>query len=397
MTAAHVPGKPVGMEVSIAIAEAARLADVDIVAAYPITPQTHVVEHLAELVADGDLVAEYVPVESEHSALSVCCGTSAVGARTFTATSSQGLALMHEIMFITAGLRLPIVMAVANRALSSPINIWNDHSDVMTERDSGWIQVFAENGQEALDLTLWSFRVAEDKRVSLPVEMNFDGFMLSHVIEPIVMPEQEKVRKFLPPFEPLQRLDVDAPRSLGPVGIPDIYTEAKKAQLEALLGAYRPALEAWDDFERLFGRRYRPIETYRTEGADVLLVTMGGLSETAMAVVDECRTKGEKAGLVRIRLWRPFPFEDFRKAIAGAKALGVVDRAISFGGPLGPVASEIKAALYADARRPAIVEFVAGLGGRDVTFDDMHRMFDETAAAARTGKVPAPRLVGLRE
>jgi pyruvate ferredoxin oxidoreductase alpha subunit len=247
MSAAREPGKPVGMEVSIAIAEAARLADADIVAAYPITPQTHVVEHLAELVADGELDADFVPVESEHSALSICCGTSAVGARTFTATSSQGLALMHEILFIAASLRLPIVMVVANRALSGPINIWNDHSDVMANRDVGWIQVFAENGQEALDLTLWAFRVAEDKRVSLPVMVNFDGFLLSHVIEPVVLPEAAAVRKFIPPFEPLHRLDVDDPRSMGPVGIPDIYTEAKKAQLEVLLGSAGPAVEAWDE------------------------------------------------------------------------------------------------------------------------------------------------------
>jgi pyruvate ferredoxin oxidoreductase alpha subunit len=397
MSAAVTPGKPVGMEVSIAIAEAAKLADVDIVAAYPITPQTHIVEHLAELVADGDLDAEFIPVESEHSALSVCCGTSAVGARTFTATSSQGLALMHEILFITAALRLPVVMAVANRALSGPINIWNDHSDIMANRDAGWIQVFAENGQEALDLTLWAFRVAEDKRVSLPVIVNFDGFVLSHVIEPTVMPDEETVRKYLPPFEPLQRLDIDHPLSFGPVGIPDIYTEARKAQLEVLLASHGPALEAWAEFAKIFGRSYKPIETYRADDAEILMLTMGGIGETAMSVVDERRAKGDKVGLVRIRLWRPFPFAEFKQAIAKAKALAVLDRALVFGGPMGPVASEIKAALYADAKRPLITEFVVGLGGRDVTFADFHKMFDETSAALKTGKVPAPRMVGLRE
>jgi pyruvate ferredoxin oxidoreductase alpha subunit len=397
MSAPQTPGKPVGMEVSIAIAEAARLADVDVIAAYPITPQTHIVEHLADVVADGDLDAEFVPVESEHSALSVCCGTSAVGARTFTATSSQGLALMHEILFITAALRLPVVMAVANRALSGPINIWNDHSDIMANRDAGWIQVFAENGQEALDLTLWAFRVAEDKRVSLPTIVNFDGFLLSHVIEPTILPDEETVRKYLPPFEPIQRLDVDRPVSLGPVGIPDIYTEAKKAHLEVLLGSYGPALEAWAEFEKIFGRSYKPIETYKAEDAEILMLTMGGLGETAMSVVDERRAKGEKVGLVRIRLWRPFPFADFKQAIVKCKTLAVIDRAIVPGGPTGPVASEVKAALYDAAHRPLIVEFVAGLGGRDVTFAEFHRMFDETAAAAKAGKAPAPRLVGLRE
>jgi pyruvate ferredoxin oxidoreductase alpha subunit len=397
MSAPHATGKPVGMEVSIAIAEAAKLADVDVIAAYPITPQTHIVEHLAEIVADGDLDAEYIPVESEHSAMSVCCGTSAVGARTFTATSSQGLALMHEILFIAPALRLPIVMAVANRSLSGPISIWNDHSDIMAERDVGWVQVFAENGQEALDLTLWAFRVAEDKRVSLPTIVNFDGFLLSHVIEPTVLPDEATVRSYLPPFEPLQRLDVDDPKSFGPVGIPDIYTEARKVQLQTLLDAYGPALEAWAEFEKIFGRRYQPIETYRADDADVLMLTMGGLGETAMSVVDERRAKGEKVGLVRIRLWRPFPFDEFKKAIAKCKVLAVLDRAISFGGPTGPVASEVKAALYHDAHRPLVVEFVVGLGGRDVPFAEFHRMFDETAAALRVGKAPAPRLVGLRE
>ena len=397
MSAPQTTGKPVGMEVSIAIAEAAKLADVDIIAAYPITPQTHIVEHLAEIVADGDLDAEFIPVESEHSALSVCCGTSAVGARTFTATSSQGLALMHEILFIASAMRLPIVMAVANRALSGPINIWNDHSDIMAERDAGWIQVFAENGQEALDLTLWAFRVAEDKRVSLPTIVNFDGFVLSHVIEPITMPDVDTVRKYLPVFDPLQRLDVDAPVSLGPVGMPDIYTETKKAQLETLLASYGPAVEAWAEFEKIFGRSYKPIETYKADDADVLLLTMGGIGETAMSVVDERRAKGEKVGLVRIRLWRPFPFDDFKAAIAKCKALAVIDRALSFGGPMGPVASEVKAALYHETRRPLIVEFVAGLGGRDVTFAAFHLMFDETAAALKAGKAPAPRMVGLRE
>lgn len=397
MSGPIVAGKPVGMEVSIAIAEAAKLADVDIIAAYPITPQTHIVEHLAEIVADGDLDAEFIPVESEHSAMSVCCGTSAAGARTFTATSSQGLALMHEILFIASALRLPIVMPVANRSLSGPISIWNDHSDVMANRDAGWIQVFAENGQESLDLTIWAFRVAEDKRVSLPVMVNFDGFMLSHVVEPITLPDVETVRKFLPTFEPLQRLDVDDPRSLGPVGIPDIYTEAKKAQLQVLLDSYGPIVETWAEFEKIFGRSYKPIETYKADDAEILMLTMGGLGETAMSVVDERRAKGEKVGLVRIRLWRPFPFEEFKKAISKCKALAVLDRAISFGGPMGPVASEVKAALYADAHRPLLVEFVVGLGGRDVTFAEFHRMWDETAAALKSGKVPAPRMVGLRE
>jgi pyruvate ferredoxin oxidoreductase alpha subunit len=212
-----------GMEVSIGIAEAASACDVDVIAAYPITPQTHVVEHLSEIVADGELDAEFMPVESEHAAMSACCGSAAAGARTFTATASQGLALMHEILFIASSLRLPMVMVVANRALSGPISIWNDHSDVMTERDVGWIQVFAENGQEAVDLVVQAFKISEDKRVLLPAMVHFDGFVLSHMVEPIELLSRDEVKTFLPDYEPQHRLDIDNPITMGPVGVPEVY------------------------------------------------------------------------------------------------------------------------------------------------------------------------------
>ncbi|MBN2494752.1 MAG: pyruvate ferredoxin oxidoreductase [Deltaproteobacteria bacterium] len=386
-----------GMEASIAIAEAVCLCDADIVAAYPITPQTHIVEHLSELVADGKLHANFVPVESEHSAMSVCCGTSAVGARTYTATASQGLALMHEILFIAPALRLPIVMSVANRSLSGPISIWNDHSDVMAERDIGWVQIFAENAQQALDLTIWAFRLAEDRRVSLPVMVNFDGFILSHTIEPVLMPDKETVQAYLPPFEPLLRLDVDAPVSMGPVGIPDIYTETHHVQQVLLTDAYGPIVETLDAFGKHFGREYKPVETYRADDAEVLLLTMGALGETAMEAVDLRRERGQKVGLLRLRLWRPFPFEDLYRAVGRRPVLGVMDRAISYGGPYGPVASEIKAAFYHREQRPRVVEFVAGLGGRDVPISDFDTMFDALFDTLETGRVPEPRLVGLRE
>jgi len=389
--------KRLGLEASIAIAEVVCRCDADIVAAYPITPQTHVVEHLSELVADGELDAAFVPVESEHSAMSVCCGTAAVGARTFTATASQGLALMHEILFIASALRLPIVMTVANRALSGPINIWNDHSDVMAERDVGWVQIFAESAQEAADLTIWSFRLAEDKRVSLPVMMNFDGFILTHTIEPMLMPDKEMVQAYLPPWEPLLKLDVDEPISMGPVGMPDIYTEAKQVQQHVLTQAYGPIVETLEEFSKHFGRTYKPVETYRADDAEVLLCTMGALGQTAMDVVDQRRKKGQKVGLVRIRLWRPFPFEDLYQAVGRAPVLGVMDRCISLGGPIGPVASEVKSALYHRDPRPKIVEFVAGLGGRDVPLSDFDKMFDDIYHTLETGKVPDPVIVGLRE
>ncbi|MBW2617592.1 MAG: pyruvate ferredoxin oxidoreductase, partial [Deltaproteobacteria bacterium] len=277
----------IGLEVSLACSEAVRLANADVVAAYPITPQTHIVEHLSELVADGRLDAEFVPVESEHSAMSACIGSAAAGARTFTATSAQGLALMHEVLFIASGLRLPMVMVVANRAMSAPISIWNDHSDIMAERDVGWIQYFCENGQEVMDLTLAAFKITEDHRLMLPIMVNLDGFTLSHVIEPIIMPDQAEVDAYLPPFEPVFRFDPANPLTLGPVGVPEIYAEARM-QLEEALASSLPVIEEhWAGFAEKFGRTYKPIETYKMDGADTALLTMGSISETAMTAVDE--------------------------------------------------------------------------------------------------------------
>jgi pyruvate ferredoxin oxidoreductase alpha subunit len=365
-----------GIEVSLAIAEAAAACDVDCIAAYPITPQTHIVEHLSELVADGELDAEFIPVESEHAALSCCCGTAAAGARTFTATASQGLALMHEILFIAANMRLPIVMTVANRALSAPINIWNDHSDVMTERDSGWLSIFAENGQEAADLVPICHRIAEDKRVLLPIMLNFDGFILSHVVEPIELLSKEEIAKFLPVYQPQQRLDIDNPISMGPVGMPEVYTEAKMAHEAVMRASYGPICEVFEEFEKQFGRTYKPVESYKTDDAKILLVMMGSISETAMSWVDEVREKGQKVGLVRFRLWRPLPMDDFKKAVSGAKVLGIIDRHFSPGGAGGPLAQEIKYMLYGQPSAPSIVEVVAGLGGRDVDYSTFDELFD---------------------
>ncbi|MDR2338720.1 MAG: pyruvate ferredoxin oxidoreductase [Deltaproteobacteria bacterium] len=362
--------KLVGMEVSVAVAEAARLCDTDVVAAYPITPQTHIVEHLSELVANGHLDAEYIPVESEQSAMSSCIGAAAAGARTFTATSSQGLALMNEMVFIAPVLRLPIVLAIANRALSAPINIWNDHSDIMTIRDSGWISLFAENGQEALDMTILSFRIGEDPRVSLPVTMNIDGFTLSHFIEPIDMPEIEAVRKFLPPWKPLVQLDIGAPISIGLLGTPESYTEARKATDNVLVASKPVVVESFEAFKAQFGREYKVVETYKAEGAETLLLTMGSISETAMTAIDEMREAGESVGLVRIRLWRPFPSEELLKVLLPAKNVAVIDRHIMMGTPDGPVAVEVKSLLYDAPNRPNVSNFVLGLGGRDVTRDD---------------------------
>ena len=388
--------KRVGMEVSIALAEAVRMANADCVAAYPITPQTHIVEHLSELVADGKLDAEFIPVESEHSALSVCAGTSAVGARTFTATSAQGLALMHEILFIVSGMRLPIVMAVANRALSAPLSIWNDHSDVMASRDCGWIQIFTESGQDTFDQTLCAFRIAEDQRVLIPTIINLDGFTLSHVVEPMQWVDQEQVDGFLPPYKPLYTLHPDKPLTMGAFAMPEVYAEAKKAQEVALRNSYPVILEVWKKWGELTGRQYHPVETYRMKGAKIALLTMGSFGEIAMEAVDHMREKGIPVGLIKLRLWRPFPFEEIRKSIQGLETLVIMDRAISLGGIGGPVCSEIKAALYQQSKRPKIFGFVGGLGGRDVPPEQFEDMVQQALKMKDKRKVEEFTTIGIR-
>lgn len=371
-------GKRIGIEVSIAAADAVAMANVDVVAAYPITPQTHIVEHLSELVANGELVAEFIPVESEHSAMSVCCGSSAIGARTFTCTSSQGLALMNEIVFIASSLRLPIVMILANRSLSGPLSIWNDHTDVMSIRDCGWIQVFVENGQETFDHVMFAFRVAEAANVSLPIIVNMDGFILTHVIEPITYWDQETVDKYLPEFTPVNRLHPDAPSTMGAFGMPGIYTEAKKAQNDALIQSYPEILKAWKEMGDLTGRHYKPVETYQADGAQTVFLTMGSIGETVSIAVDQLREQGKSVGLVKLRLWRPFPYDDLREAVKGVKQIIVIDRAVSFGGPGGPVASEIRSAFYSEDNKPDITNFISGLAGRDVTPTDYIAMYEKT-------------------
>ncbi|HET6478215.1 MAG TPA: transketolase C-terminal domain-containing protein [Dehalococcoidales bacterium] len=386
-----------GLEVSIAVADAAMLSDVDVVSAYPITPQTHIVEHLAELVANGELKAAYIPVESEHSAMSACLGAAAVGARTFTATASQGLELMHEVLFIASAMQLPIVMAVANRALSAPISIWGDHSDVMAARDVGWIQIFVENGQESVDNVICAFRMGEDKRVLLPVMIHLDGFSLTHVIEPIELPDKKDVDRFLPPFKYPLPLDPAKPITMGALGSPFIYTEVKWAQEINLEASKGTILEVWREFGKAFGRNYSPVEKYQTDGAKVLLMTMGSYSETAMVAVDKMRNDGKKVGLLKLRLWRPFPYEELREAVKGAEVLIVLDRAISFGGPGGPVCSEVKAALYGEEKRPKVVGFVGGLGGRDISISGFEEMINHGIEIARTGSKREFEIYGVRE
>jgi pyruvate ferredoxin oxidoreductase alpha subunit len=305
---------------------------------------------------------------------------------------------MNEILFIIPALRLPIVMTLANRALSGPISIWNDHSDLMSVRDTGWIAIFAENGQEAFDLTLQSFKIAEDHRVLLPISVNIDGFTLSHVIEPHEFLSQEEVNEFLPPYQPLVQLNPDKPVSMGMVGIPEVFFEAKKAQDVALIESKTVIKEVFKDFGDRFGRYYNVIESYRVEDAETLLLTMGSISETAMEAIDVMRDEqGRRVGLLRLRLWRPFPADELREMVKGVKTLAVIDRAVSFGGTGGPVAGEIRSVLYSTADRPYVASFIAGLGGRDVTVKDFMNMATLAEKMEAEGEIHEYKMIGVRE
>jgi len=389
--------KRVGMEVSVAISEVVKLANADVIAAYPITPQTHIVEHLAELVADGELDAEYIPVESEHSAMSACLGASAVGARTFTATAGQGLELMHEVLYVASSMRLPVVMTVVNRALSAPLSVWNDHSDAMAVRDTGWIQIFVENGQEAIDNVICAFRIAEDQKVLLPVMIHLDGFYLSHMIEPIFLPEQDEVEKFLPKNDYPLPLDPAKPVGMGDFAPPIIYPEAKWAQEVNLTAAKEVILQCWNDFGSFFRRHYSPVECYHCEDADVLLLTMGSFSETASIAIDKMRKEGRNVGLLKLRLWRPFPFKEIRQAVQNAEVLIILDRALSFGGPGGPVCSEIRSALYSEEKKPKVISFVGGLGGRDITVAGFEDIVNRGIEISQKGSEKEFEIFGVRE
>lgn len=387
--------KRVALEASHAVAEAARMADVDVISAYPITPQTHIPERLAEMVANGELSAAYIPVESEHSAMSACLGAASVGARTFTTTAGQGLELMHEVVYVASSMRYPVVMAVCNRALSSPLSVWGDHSDVMAVRDTGWIQVFCQNNQEAFDLTLWAFRVGEDLKVLLPVMVHLDGFSLSHVTEAMMLPEQSEVDRFLPKFQYPFALNPDKPMSHGPFAPPEIYSEAKLAQEMVFRESRETILQGWKEFGDIFGRYYHPVEQYRTEGAETLLLTMGSFTETAKLVIDRRKDEGEAIGLISLRIWRPFPFKEFHQAVKGAKVVIVFDRCISFGMG-GPVLSEVRSALYNEEPRPSVVGIIGGLGGRDMAEKDFEYVIDRGKEIAENGTEKIIETVGIR-
>jgi pyruvate/2-oxoacid:ferredoxin oxidoreductase alpha subunit len=363
-----------------AVAYGAMLARTEVISAYPITPQTQVVEELSEMVADGRLKARYIKVESEHSAMASCIGASATGARAFTATSSQGLVLMHEVLHWAAGGRLPIVMSVINRALAPGLNIWGDQNDSIAQRDTGWIQLYCENGQEVLDTTIMAFKLAE--MVDLPVMIVLDAFYLSHTSEPVDIPDQALVDKFLPPRQARYKLDVNEPHSFGGLTKPDAYMEIRLRQQEAMDLAHHAFKKVEADWKRLTGRSYGPIESYEAKDAELLLVTSGTITSTSRYVVNELRAEGKKVGLVKVKMFRPSPLAELRKALAGVRKVAVLDRNISPGHG-GVFAQEIRSALYElpPEDRPVLFGYVLGLGGRDVTPKTIREIVDRTMAA----------------
>ncbi len=351
------------------IAYAFKLARVQVIPAYPITPSTLVPEKVSELIAKGEMKAEFVPVESEHSAMSAAVGASAKGVRVGTATASQGLELMHEILYIASGMRLPIVMGIGNRALSAPINIWCDHQDMIGARDTGWLQFFAESNQEALDLAIMAFKIAEDERVLLPAMVGLDAFVLTHTVEPVDMPEQEEVDEFLGEYKPrYHTLDPQNPATLGSFAFPDHYMEFKYAQWVAMERASEVIDEVFEKFHKKFGRKYAKVNPEFVEDADIVLVTMGSMSGTAREFVKKLRSEGKKVGLVKITVFRPFPKKEIKAALKNAKVVAVIDRNISFGFG-GAVYSEIASVFANEKEKPYIVDFIVGLGGRDITFN----------------------------
>ena len=354
-----------------AIAEMVTLCRPQVVSAYPITPQTIIVEELARIKADGDLKAEFINVEGEHSAASLVLGACATGVRVFTATSSQGLLLMGEVVFNIAGMRLPVVMVNANRSVSAPLNIWNDQQDSMTMRDSGWLQFYAENNQEACDLILQAYRIAEDHRVMLPVMVCVDGFVLPHAYETVDLPGQDDVDAFLPSFKPRYRLDPDNPLTMGAFTEPDKYMETRYMIQRTMEAAISIVEEIAGDFNKSFGRRSGGLfEEYRMDDATTVVVMLGSMAGTAKEVVDELRDQGQKVGLLRLITYRPFPKEALYQALSSAQDIVVIEKAVSLGSS-GPLALELRSVFHGRPVSPRISGFVIGLGGRDITMEDI--------------------------
>ena len=382
---------------NMATAFGAKLCRPNVIPAYPITPSTLFPEKISEFIADGELDSEFVMVESEHSAISAAVGASACGARVCTATASQGVALMHEILFIAAGMRLPIVMAIGNRALSAPINIWCDHQDTIASRDVGWMQFYAERNQEGLDLMIMAFKIAEDPRVMLPATVGIDAFVLTHTMEAVDVPEQKDVDEFLPPLKLPYVLDVKKPMTFGSFGTPEYYPEFKYAQTKAIEDSAPVIDEVFKQFEEKFGRKYQKVSTFMCEDADIVLVSMGSMTGTAREAVKKMRAEGKKVGLVKMTVFRPFPAKELVDATKSAKVVAIIERNISpgFG---GAIFGELSAQYVNEDKKPLLADYIIGLGGRDVLISDFEEITNKCNQIIYEGKVRKPvEWIGLNK
>lgn len=371
----------------------------DVVAAFPITPSTEIPQYFSTFVSNGTVDTEFVAVESEHSAMSACVGAEAAGARAMTATSANGLSYMWEMIYIASSLRLPIVMSLVNRAVSGPLNIHNDHSDAMGVRDAGWIMLFSENNQEAYDNLIMAHRIAENKDVLLPLMVCQDGFITSHSIENIELIEDDKVKEFVGTYKPEHYLLNDKePIAVGPLDVQSYLFEHKYQQAEAMRNAKKVILEVAKDFEKMTGRKYSFFEEYRMEDAEIAVVCMNSTAGTTKTVVDELREKGIKAGMVKVRVFRPFPAEEIAEALENLKAVAIMDKADSLNAMGGALYEDVISSMYTAKKQVPAVSYVYGIGGRDTTSNNIHEVFDYLAQVAKTGKIDNPyRYVGLRK
>lgn len=382
-----------------AVAEALRQINPDVMAAFPITPSTEIPQYFSKLVAQGKVDSEFIPVESEHSAMSAVIGAEAAGARSVTATSSAGLALMWEELYLAASNRLPCVLTLVNRALSGPININCDHSDSMGARDAGWIQIYAENNQEVYDNLCMAYRIAEHKDVKLPVMVCQDGFITSHAVENIVLNEDKEVKDFVGEYNPENYLlNKDMPMAVGPYSVTNYYFEAKRAQAEALKNTKQVVLDVAKEYEKVTGRSYGLFEEYNMDDAEYAVVIIGSAAGTTKDAVDKLRKQGKKVGLIKIRLFRPFPADEIAEALKGVKAVALMDRTESYNDNCGPIGADVTTALYRAKADCLTVNYVYGLGGRDVRVEDMEGVYAELEKIAADGKVENPyRYMGVRE
>jgi len=385
---------------NMAAAEAMRQINPDVVAAYPITPQTELMQFFADFVANGLVDTEYIPVESEHSAMSACVGAAAAGSRAMTATAGPGLAYMWEVLGVASGMRLPIVMTVVNRALSAPINIHGDQSDMMGARDQGWIMLFSENAEEQYDNLLQAIKIAEDERTRLPVMVGMDGFVISHSIERVRLLPDKAVSEFVgEPNVMYPLLDVDNPVTHGPVAMTDSYMEFKRQQRDAMEKAYKVIREVGKAFEDAFGKKYEHIETYKIEDADYVLIIIGSTAGTAKYVIDRLRERGDKVGLIKIRTYRPFPYYDVIDAlsVSNCKAVGVFDRAETFGAVGGPLYSDVATAMLIKNKSYPMIDFIYGLGGRDTNVNHIEEAVEKLKKLAAGEELPLTNYLNLSE